>query len=160
MASIHVVSLYPSPEARDESLMRLTHSGFLLDDESRMKTRDGRLIDVVRSIIVRHNPDGSVLGYQTVYRDITEQKAEQALRESEEKYRQLFDQSVAPISLFSADDGHFIEANDAWFHLLGYSRDDMAWVTPSTSSSHRRIGTANHSNVLLREGRLVDDPAP
>ncbi len=119
----------PSRESRDESLRRLTSSGLLLDDETRMKTKDGRLLDVLRSIVVRRNPDGSILGYQTVYRDVTELKrAEQAMRESEQKYRQLFDQSVAPISLFTAD-GLVLEANDAWFRLFGYARDEMTRVT-------------------------------
>ena len=68
---------------------------------------------------------GAVIGATTVSFDITERVvAEEALKASEEKYRQIFDQSVVPISLISMD-GRIIEANDAWMSLLGYSHDDI-----------------------------------
>ena len=54
-------------------------------------------------------------------RDITEfKKTELALRESEEKYRDIFEKSV--LGLFrSAPDGRLINANDALARLYGYS---------------------------------------
>ena len=60
--------------------------------------------------------------------DITELvETEQALRESEEKYRTLFEQSVDAISL-AAPDGRIMEANEAWFNLFGYTKEDLATI--------------------------------
>src|SRR5207247_9878414 len=52
--------------------------------------------------------------------DITERRrAEQALQQSEEKYRNIF--KHAPVGILqSTRDGHLITANTALAHILGY----------------------------------------
>lgn len=57
--------------------------------------------------------------------DITKQKqAEQALRESEDKFRAMFDN--APLSYQSLDqDGNFLEVNDTWLRIMGYERVEV-----------------------------------
>ncbi len=50
-------------------------------------------------------------------------KAERALRASEQKFRLLYQSS--PLAYQSLDEnGRIIEVNDAWTHLLGYSRNE------------------------------------
>lgn len=52
------------------------------------------------------------------------EKAEEALRESEEKYRHLFSYSLDPVYL-STVEGKFIDFNQAALDLFGYSREEM-----------------------------------
>lgn len=57
-------------------------------------------------------------------RDITDQKkAAQDLRESEDKFRYLFDHSMVAKSITRPDGGLFV--NDAFVSLLGYSREEL-----------------------------------
>jgi PAS domain S-box-containing protein len=50
--------------------------------------------------------------------------AEQSLRESEERFRRLYEQ--APLGYQSLDaEGCFIDVNQAWLDLLGYSREQV-----------------------------------
>jgi PAS domain S-box-containing protein len=61
-----------------------------------------------------------------VARDITERKqAEEILRESEEKFRTVFEQAAIGIGRVSFDDACWIEVNDTFCRMLGYTRDEM-----------------------------------
>jgi len=52
------------------------------------------------------------------------QKTNEALRESEEKYRGLFDESIAAVYLFDHKK-NFLDSNQAGLDLLGYSREEL-----------------------------------
>jgi PAS domain S-box-containing protein len=54
--------------------------------------------------------------------DITDQrKAELGLQDSEQRYRALFEKSVAGVGIISLG-GELIDCNDAWAHMFGYGR--------------------------------------
>jgi two-component system cell cycle sensor histidine kinase/response regulator CckA len=58
-------------------------------------------------------------------RDVTERRrTEEALRESERRYRSLFETSMDTVYL-STLDGKFIDINRAGLRLFGYERDDL-----------------------------------
>src|SRR5262249_56597128 len=58
--------------------------------------------------------------------DITDRKrAEEALRESAEKFSKAFKASSHRISIWTLDEGRCIDANDATSNSLGYERSEM-----------------------------------
>jgi PAS domain S-box-containing protein len=60
--------------------------------------------------------------YQDLY--LAEQKSREALRESEERFRMLYER--APVPYQSLDDaGCILEVNETWLRTLGYAREEV-----------------------------------
>jgi PAS domain S-box-containing protein len=88
------------------------------------KHRDGKLVCVeAEARVIKES--GRPVGFQICSRDVTELKqAEDALRESEKRYRAIFDN---PLNMVFINDGHgvFLDANETALQRLGYTRDAM-----------------------------------
>lgn len=68
-------------------------------------------------------PDGT---YQSIYRDIAaRQKAERSLRESEEKFVLAFEASPDSVNINRLDNGLYVEINQGFTTLTGYTREDV-----------------------------------
>lgn len=90
------------------------------------KTKSGRMIHVEVSTNPILDEAGKIIGYLAVQRDVSDRKqAEQALRESEEKYRQLFELESDALFLIDNESGQILEANPAASALYGYSRQEL-----------------------------------
>ncbi|MBE9107739.1 PAS domain-containing protein, partial [Nostoc cf. edaphicum LEGE 07299] len=70
-------------------------------------------------------PDGQLLGVGISSIDITQLKqTEQALRESEAKFRSVVDSNMIGIGFWSKDGG-ITDANDALLNMVGYTREEL-----------------------------------
>jgi two-component system cell cycle sensor histidine kinase/response regulator CckA len=70
--------------------------------------------------------DHEVTGFTEFVQDITEQKqAQQAIAESEERYRTLFEQANDAIFLADPDTGILLDVNQAAEELLGYNQVEL-----------------------------------
>ncbi|HXK93794.1 MAG TPA: PAS domain S-box protein, partial [bacterium] len=79
------------------------------------------------------NRDGTLIEFQSVGRDITEQKqTEEALKESETKYRTLFESSNDGIFLIQED--RFVDCNPRAVELFGRPREEILGQTPGVFS--------------------------
>ncbi|MCP4205118.1 MAG: PAS domain S-box protein [bacterium] len=87
---------------------------------------DGSIVWVEGFAAPLLNDTGEILGYVGSIYDITSQKeSEEIIRESEEKYRTLFEQSHDVIYI-STVDGRFIDINPAGVELFGFkSREHL-----------------------------------
>ncbi len=72
-----------------------------------------------------HNSENEVIGVLGIFEDFTEQKqAEEALRESEERFRKVFYTSPESITINELNTGIYIEVNEGFCKQLGYSREE------------------------------------
>jgi PAS domain S-box-containing protein len=87
--------------------------------------KDGSIIWAEVLSSVRRRADGSPMYFMTSVIDITDRiKAQEALKQSEERFQLLFNQ--APLGYQSLDfDGCFIEVNQQWLDTLGYTREEV-----------------------------------
>jgi len=83
------------------------------------KNGDERIIAWHNSLLFDSN--GNVIGTLSSGEDITERKrAEEKLKDSEEKYRYLFDSAQVGLYWSKISDGNFLECNDTFAKLFGY----------------------------------------
>ncbi|MBL0210984.1 MAG: PAS domain S-box protein [Holophagaceae bacterium] len=104
----------------------LAGSGKPYQYEARIRHADGsyRWVQVIGRVVEK-SPQGQAIRMLGVRMDISEQKrAEQALRENEDRYRDLVDNSPELISTYDLD-GNFISVNDTTVRLTGYSRETL-----------------------------------
>jgi PAS domain S-box-containing protein len=100
-------------------------------------------------------------------RDITEQKrAEESIRQSEANYRQLFDNSPAPMWVIDEESAAIIQVNQACIKNYGYSEEEFRGITTGDISPDEpaRYSIAGQSGLDIvvahrhrkKSGELID----
>ncbi|HCF50748.1 MAG TPA: hypothetical protein DER60_10725 [Syntrophomonas sp.] len=93
--------------------------------------KDGRpiVIDVSRTVLT--GPGGEYKGIISSIRDATPRvQAEEALRESERKYRELVQNAPAAICQIDLQQQRFVSVNAVMCKLTGYRRDELLKMAP------------------------------
>lgn len=108
------------------------------------------------------NPDGTVSKFE-IFHDITDhKKLLQALRESEERYRQLFHASKAVELLIDPEKGEIVDANEAACRFYGYSLEaivakfiyEINTLTPAEIDTEMEAVKAQKRNYFNFRHRL------
>jgi PAS domain S-box-containing protein len=112
-----------------EQNMELRRQGKEQAYERRFRRKDGSTLWSIVSATALKNLKGNFAGSVAMFTDITDRKkAEEALRESEARYRAVFDNASIGINLVDGE-GRSVKVNEALLHLLGYSEEEFGQLT-------------------------------
>ncbi|MCX5976584.1 MAG: PAS domain S-box protein [Coprothermobacterota bacterium] len=113
-------AFYHSGEERRQWVEKLLQVGELRNTESHALRKDGSSMVLLENSRVVRDESGKVLFFEGTLTDITDRKlAEDALRESEKKYRLLIETMQDGVYR-SSHAGKFLEVNPAMVKILGY----------------------------------------
>ncbi|MDF5736398.1 MULTISPECIES: hybrid sensor histidine kinase/response regulator [unclassified Nostoc] len=131
-------------ENQRQAVMKTGHP---IKDECKYITADGlHYYEYILTPLRNYNQ--TIDGVITVCRDITEHKrAEKILRESEARFRRLFESNIIGVAFWDVD-GLIIDANDAFLQVAGYTRDEFA-----------TLGGINWRELTPVEYKHLDDRA-
>lgn len=117
------VAIWEDPDDRDRFVARLLAHRSVCDFELRGRTRDGRCVVVLVSAeLVELGGRECIV---SVLHDITDRKrAEEALRESEQRFRSYFQLATVGFAITSVTK-QLLEVNDQYCETLGYSRAEL-----------------------------------
>ena len=160
--------LYFSAEDRETGMESLSRNGALRASECRLKRRDGSPVWVLENVSLVPGSDGPEIEGSMI--DITDRHlVEDALRDSEERYRNLFDRNPLPMWVYDVESLRIVDVNDAAVRHYGYSRADFAAMSlpdlrPEAERANFRAKVAPEARVpqpffpsrhLRRDGTVI-----
>ncbi len=99
--------------------------------ERELVTRNGRIIPTMLCTTTEEDESGRVIGTLAMFVDMSyRKKAEEALRESEERFRKSFDNNPAWLTVTRLESNEHVEVNGAWTEVFGYEREEAVGHTP------------------------------
>lgn len=149
---------YFNPGDRNELLNEINAKGEVVDYELRLQTKNNRLIYVSTNTHYLYDLKGNIIGLEGSLRDITERKrVEDALRESNAKYRTLFESNPVYTILLDLE-GNILDINDLAANLSGQSKNELIGKNFMELEFFQEEDLPNHKNRL--QNFMYDQKVP
>ena len=118
--------IFPGELADHGAEMEARRKGEHSSYERRMLHKDGTPVWTLVSAVPILDSAGRFAGSFGMFTDITARKAvDQAIRESEERFRLTFDTSPDSININRLEDGLYVEVNQGFTALTGWRREEV-----------------------------------
>jgi PAS domain S-box-containing protein len=120
--------------------------------ETRWRRKDGRVFDLLLSSAPLSDDPGDGLVLTAL--DMSEHKrAEKALRESEQNYRQIFDATGEAIFIVNAESGRILDVNQSALDMFGYDRGRLLDASVNDLSLGRPPYSRREAAAIFRRVR-------
>jgi PAS domain S-box-containing protein len=147
MRGSRLPDFWQSPDDRTGYLNVLMTQGFIRNYMINAKKISGEKVVVMASAHLVKDEKGRIVRIEGTFADFTEHKRmETALKESEVKYRNLFDNAQVGMYRTKIDGSAFLEVNDKFTEVFGYSREELLetpartlWANPEDRDKMRRL---------------------
>jgi PAS domain S-box-containing protein len=118
------LGLWVDPSERETLVRQVMVDGSLRNVEAAFRMRDGCLrTALITAEAIELNGETCMIGVGV---DITERKrAEDALRNSEERFNKVFRSSPLAVSISTEAEGRYLDVNQAFLQMLGYQRGEV-----------------------------------
>jgi PAS domain S-box-containing protein len=111
-------------EEEDQILARIRSGERVKPFYTKRLHKDGHLLDVEVSVSPVRDSGGRIIGASKLARDVGEYlRVQQAVRESEERFRTLAE-NISQFAWMAEPDGHIFWFNKRWYEFTGFSDDD------------------------------------
>ncbi len=123
IGKLSIAAFYADPDDITRFQGIVARCGVIREFEARLRCIDGKIIDVRITGAARRSVKGDIIGYEAFIIDVTDRKtAEQALRESEEKYRTVVETSLTSIVVHQ--EGRIKFVNQRFADMLGFDKPE------------------------------------
>lgn len=150
-----------------ENIKKTSDQGLTKDVELTLLRKDGREFRSEVSVSLMRDRAGHPMGLVAAMADITERKqAEKSLRQSERKYRELYESS-RDASVSVTVDGLILDYNSVFLDMLGYSPEEIGgltymdvtplrWHQGEAKIIKEQVLTRGYSDIYEKEYRRKD----
>ena len=158
--SIGELGLWADPHVREAGLAALRAGTSIRDLEARFRTKNGDVrVAIANADIVVLDGRPCVI---TALVDVTERvRAEAAMRESEQRFFDLFNANPVPMTIVRIADGRTLAVNEAMLRVSGYTREEVIGrTTPelgfwAVSEERERLVVILHRDQRVRDFEML-----
>jgi diguanylate cyclase (GGDEF)-like protein/PAS domain S-box-containing protein len=134
---------YIIPEKRNKFFKQLRANSYISDFEFSLRTKKGKVVDVLETAILLKDKKGNSIGYCGIMQNITGRKlAEEALAESREFYENIVE-SISEGILIEDPNEIIIFVNPGVEKMLGYSQEELLGMHTSKITAPEYIEKTN-----------------